>query len=58
MPAIWVPIPSARPDGSDVAAGKAEHFRQYCVNCGTRLESRKCRLICPRCGFYHSCGEP
>ncbi len=34
------------------------HFWQYCVNCGTRLDSRKCKLFCPKCGFYHSCSEP
>jgi hypothetical protein len=34
------------------------HYWQYCVNCGTLLEGRKCKLICPRCGFYHSCSEP
>jgi hypothetical protein len=34
------------------------HYWQYCVNCGTLLESRKCKLICPKCGFYHSCSEP
>ena len=34
------------------------HYWQYCVNCGTRLQSRKCKLFCPKCGFYHSCSEP
>lgn len=34
------------------------HYWQYCVNCGTKLDSRKCKLFCPKCGFYHSCSEP
>lgn len=34
------------------------HFWQYCVNCGNELISKKCKLICPNCGFYHSCSEP
>jgi len=34
------------------------HYWQYCVNCGTLLEGRRCKLICPKCGFYHSCSEP
>jgi len=46
------PVPSGEGDGS------AGHYWQYCVNCGTMLEGRKCKLICPRCGFYHSCSEP
>ncbi len=37
---------------------KENHFWQFCVNCGVKLESLKCKLICPRCGFYHSCSEP
>jgi hypothetical protein len=36
----------------------SKHYWQYCVNCGTLLEGRKCKLICPKCGFYHSCSEP
>ena len=34
------------------------HSWQYSVNYGAKLESRKCKLFCPRCGFYHSCCEP
>jgi len=34
------------------------HFWNYCVNCGTPLDSRKCKLFCPQCGFYHNCSEP
>ncbi|OGU28016.1 MAG: hypothetical protein A2X66_01745 [Ignavibacteria bacterium GWA2_54_16] len=42
----------------EACATGQNHFWQYCVNCGTVLESRKCKLICPKCGFYHSCSEP
>ena len=30
-----------------------------CPNCGTRLEGRKCKLLCPRpgCGYLVTCSE-
>lgn len=33
-------------------------YWEYCDNCGHRLIARKCELICPKCGFLHSCSEP
>ena len=33
-------------------------YWNYCDNCGTRLESFRCRYVCPNCGFFHSCSEP
>ena len=48
--------PSEKPPVAQKREG--HHYWQYCVNCGTLLEGRKCKLICPRCGFYHSCSEP
>lgn len=35
-----------------------KHYWNFCVNCGTQLDSRKCKLFCPQCGFYHNCSEP
>jgi hypothetical protein len=45
------------PKSSDSKTGQL-HYWQYCVTCGTLLEGRKCKLVCPKCGFYHSCSEP
>jgi len=38
--------------------GAPKHHWNFCVNCGTPLDSRKCKLFCPTCGFYHNCSEP
>lgn len=27
----------------------------YCPNCSSRLESRRCKLMCWICGYYMSC---
>ncbi|MGH9406019.1 MAG: hypothetical protein ACRD3D_09320 [Terriglobia bacterium] len=29
----------------------------YCPVCSLRLESRRCKMVCPRCGFFMSCSE-
>lgn len=28
-----------------------------CPNCQRRLEARKCKAICPRCGYFDSCSD-
>ena len=29
----------------------------YCPVCSLRLDSRKCKLYCGRCGYYMSCAD-
>ncbi|MGB2621895.1 MAG: hypothetical protein WBL56_18340 [Candidatus Acidiferrum sp.] len=29
----------------------------YCPVCSQRLESRRCKLVCPVCGYYMSCAD-
>jgi Zn finger protein HypA/HybF involved in hydrogenase expression len=29
----------------------------YCPVCSKKLESRRCKLICPVCGYYMSCAD-
>ena len=29
----------------------------YCPVCSTRLTTRKCKLLCEKCGYYMSCAD-
>jgi hypothetical protein len=29
----------------------------YCPVCSERLEARRCKLLCPVCGYYMSCSD-
>ena len=29
----------------------------YCPVCSVRLNSLKCKLVCPQCGYYMSCAD-
>lgn len=40
------------------AASRAEEEPMlFCPVCSMRLESRKCKLFCERCGYYMSCAD-
>lgn len=43
------------PDGFSL--GPHEDVSRYCPVCSQRLESRRCKLICPVCGYYMSCAD-
>jgi hypothetical protein len=30
---------------------------EFCPACAARLESRHCKMVCPRCGYFMSCSE-
>jgi len=66
-PAVSEPAPVA-PDGASAVSSQAqsptpqnvvppEDASRYCPVCSQRLESRRCKLICPVCGYYMSCAD-
>jgi len=30
---------------------------RFCPNCSTQLVDQRCKLKCPKCGFYLSCSD-
>jgi hypothetical protein len=41
---------------SEATSSSPERLVRTCLNCGTELEERKCKLFC-RCGYYASCSD-
>jgi len=36
---------------------EAEHAISFCPVCSERLEPRRCKLVCGKCGYYLSCSD-
>ncbi len=39
------------------AASVPDEPMLWCPVCSLRLEQRKCKLFCQRCGYYMSCAD-
>jgi hypothetical protein len=48
---------SDQPPGGPAAPESETDAILYCPVCSTRLEERKCKLICETCGYYLSCSD-
>jgi len=44
------------PDSDEREPG-VEHPMSFCPVCSQRLESKRCKLVCKRCGYYLSCSD-
>jgi hypothetical protein len=51
------PVPIDRAEAAPQNASPPEDASRYCPVCSQRLESRRCKLICPVCGYYMSCAD-
>jgi hypothetical protein len=54
QPAVPTAVPS---EGAVSQVAGAEDASRYCPVCSQRLESQRCKMICPVCGYYMSCAD-
>jgi hypothetical protein len=51
------PISADAATHSASAAPADEEPMLFCPLCSERLDARKCKLFCGRCGYYMSCAD-
>lgn len=44
-------------DQTQAEESRTEEPMLYCPVCDERLISRKCKLMCERCGYFMSCAD-
>ena len=45
------------PEQGTAAAKRGVEVMRVCPNCSAELQEVRCKLSCPRCGFFLSCSD-
>lgn len=51
------PAASGKPHDSETVGPVPVEAMLYCPVCNSRLQEQRCKLACPRCGYYMSCAD-
>ena len=41
----------------DVKGFDPEIIERTCPNCGMKMDENRCKLNCPKCGYFKSCSD-
>jgi hypothetical protein len=53
-----VSVSPATPEAATrVSANPQTDASTICPNCSTELRGHRCKVVCPKCGFYLSCSD-
>jgi hypothetical protein len=54
---LWALSPAILKEKAATTHANVSNPASFCPNCSAQLKEHRCKLSCPRCGFYLSCSD-